>query len=154
MSNMKRLFLITIFLCKMIYSAESHLFIDVVLDNDIILCDSTLYRVLKENGAWYPDILVAQSRLETGNYKSQLCVAANNIFGMRKVHKRETLQCGDTNGYGKYNHWIDSAIDRIMLDTTVFNNIMPSIEVYEKYITSYAKDSNYLKKIKSINVKK
>ena len=42
--------------------------------------DSALYTLLKENGAWYPEILLKQAKLESSNYTSNLYRNNNNIF--------------------------------------------------------------------------
>lgn len=39
---------------------------------------------LKKQGVPHAHIVLAQSKLETGEYKSKLCKTHNNIFGLRK----------------------------------------------------------------------
>lgn len=46
-----------------------------------------------------PNIVLAQSKLETGNFKSYLFEKSNNLFGFRNF-----------NGYIKYNSWKQSVV--------------------------------------------
>lgn len=112
------------------------------------LTDSTLYELLKENGAWYPDILLKQAKLESSNYNSKLCRNNNNIYGMKEVHSRPTTQRGGRNGYGFYDNWCLSALDRLLWDIFRFDNKKPSEEEYLKAMRIYAEDTDYIRKIK------
>ena len=47
------------------------------------LTDATLYSHLIGEGVKEPKIVLAQAKLETGNYKSNLCVQKNNLFGLK-----------------------------------------------------------------------
>lgn len=110
--------------------------------------DSILYNFLKENGAWYPDILLKQAKIESGNYSSNVYKTNNNLYGMRRVYRRQTTQSGENNGYGTYNNWCLSVLDRLLLDMFVFKNEKPSREAYLKAMECYAEDPNYINKLK------
>lgn len=49
----------------------------------------------------HPEIVYAQAVLETGNFKSNLCVNHNNLFGLYNSRKKE---------YYRFNHWVESVI--------------------------------------------
>ena len=51
-------------------------------------------------GIPHPTIVLAQARLESGNFTSRLCKVNNNIFGIR--HGKH---------YAKYNRWQDCVTD-------------------------------------------
>lgn len=111
--------------------------------------DSILYVFLKDNNAWYPEILLKQAKLESGNYSSNVYKNSNNLYGMKKVGKRQTTQLNTTyKGYGCYTNWCESALDRILWDIDRFNNVKPTEEEYLEAMGIYAKDSNYIFKIK------
>lgn len=112
------------------------------------ITDSTLYTLLVENGAWYPDILLKQAKLESSTYTSNLCRNNNNIYGMKEVHSRPTTQRGGRNGYGFYDNWCLSALDRLLWDIFRFDNEKPSEEEYLKAMRIYAEDTDYIRKIK------
>lgn len=110
--------------------------------------DSILYAFLVENNAWYPDILLKQAKIESGNYKSNVFKNSNNLYGMKKVGKRNTTQRGTYNGYGVYDNWCLSALDRMLWDIFRFNNIKPSREEYIKALSIYAEGEDYTNNFK------
>lgn len=111
--------------------------------------DSILYVFLKDNNAWYPDILLKQAKIESANYSSNIYKKTNNLYGMKKVGKRQTTQLNNTyNGYGSYNNWCLSVLDRMLWDIFIFKGEKPSREEYLKAMGIYAEDENYLTKLK------
>lgn len=111
--------------------------------------DSILYKFLVDNNAWFPDILLKQAKIESSNYSSDVYLNANNLYGMKKVGKRQTTQLNNTyKGYGCYNNWCLSVLDRMLWDIFIFDNIKPSKEEYLKAMSMYAEDTNYIKKIR------
>ena len=107
--------------------------------------DSILYAFLKDNNAWYPEILLKQAKLESGNYTSDVYTNANNLYGMKKVGKRQTTQLNTTyKGYGCYTNWCESVLDRMLWDINRFNNIKPTEEEYLEAMSIYAETENYI----------
>ena len=110
--------------------------------------DSILYVFLKDNNAWYPEILLKQAKLESGNYTSNVYNNSNNLYGMKKVGKRLSTQLKDTyNGYGCYTNWCESVLDRILWDIYYFKGIKPTREEYLNAMSFYAEDLNYIQKL-------
>lgn len=111
--------------------------------------DTMLYQFLLDNNAWYPDILLKQAKIESANYTSDVYKNTNNLYGMKKVGKRQTTQLNNTyKGYGCYSNWCLSVLDRMLWDIFVFNGEKPSREKYLKAMSIYAEDKNYLTKLK------
>lgn len=110
--------------------------------------DTILYNFLIENNAWYPDILLKQAKIESANYTSSLFKNSNNIYGMKRVSRRQTTQSHQYNGYGTYQNWCLCVLDRLLWDRFTFNNVKPTREEYLKAMTIYAEDPNYINKIK------
>jgi hypothetical protein len=108
--------------------------------------DDILYDFLLENNAWYPEILLAQAKLESGNYTSNIFKSNNNLYGMRKVYRRPTTQQGDDKGYGYYSNWCLSVLDRILWDKFTFEN-KPSKDEYLRALRGYANDPYYIEKL-------
>ena len=107
--------------------------------------DSILYAFLKDNNAWYPEILLKQAKLESGNYTSDVYINSNNLYGMKKVGKRQTTQLNTTyKGYGCYTNWCESVLDRMLWDVNRFNNIKPTEEEYLEAMSIYAETENYV----------
>lgn len=110
--------------------------------------DSILYVFLKNNNAWYPEILLKQAKIESGNYTSNVYMNTNNLYGMKKVGKRQTTQLNNTyNGYGCYTNWCESVLDRMLWDIFYFKNEKPTKEEYLNAMSIYAEDTCYLSKI-------
>lgn len=55
---------------------------------------------LHRQGVPHANIVLAQARLETGNFTSNRCKRDHNLFGMKKGKR-----------YAKYGHWRDSVKD-------------------------------------------
>lgn len=100
--------------------------------------DSLVMKALQYYEIKYPKIVLAQSVLETGHYRSKLCRENNNLFGLYNSAKKE---------YFKFSHWSES------------------VEAYKKYVQykykegdyynfldsiGYASDSLYISKVKNI----
>jgi hypothetical protein len=111
--------------------------------------DSILYRFLKSNNVWFPDILLAQAKLESGNYSSSIYRRNNNLYGMKECSKRQTTQTSIKSGYGVYNNWQLSALDRLLWDVFTFKE-KPTEDEYLEALKSYVQDPGYIAKIKSM----
>lgn len=98
--------------------------------------DKTVLSELKRQNVSHPHIVLAQAKLESGNYKSDVCKKNNNLFGLMK---------GDD--YHSFSHW------------------KQSITYYKKHVQSryrggdyyafladigYAQDPQYISKLKEM----
>ena len=61
--------------------------------------DQVLHEI-KRQGIPHAHIVLAQARLETGNFRSDLCRVNKNLFGMKRGRR-----------YATYRHWRDSIKD-------------------------------------------
>ena len=73
--------------------------------------EDLLKKCLEYEGVMYQDIVILQSRLETGYYTSDIFQNANNLFGMRYPSRRPTVATGIYKEHAQYAHWSDSVID-------------------------------------------
>lgn len=113
-----------------------------------IVDDSLLYNLFVEAHAWYPDVLVAQAKLESANYNSNIYAMNNNLYGMKLATRRNHTQfVVSNNGYGKYANWKMSALDRVLWDHSVFRS-KPKKNDYINSLSIYAEDTSYVDKIK------
>ena len=94
-------------------------------------------REIKRQGIPHPKIVLAQARLETGNFSSRLYRANNNLFGM-KSGKR----------YAKYSHWRESVKDYKERISSRYNGK----ENYYRFLVriKYAEEKTYIQKVKKI----
>lgn len=119
-------------------------------DNKDILNKQTLYDFVVECGAWYPDIIVKQAILESGNFSSNVYKRTNNLFGMKLAKSRNTTRNIHSKEleYADFYNWQLSVIDRILWDYAIFDSI-PTREKYLKKLQKiYAEDKDYINKIK------
>lgn len=102
------------------------------------LVDSNVYREIVSQKIYHPDIVLAQAKLETGNYKSKACTVYNNLFGLRKPD----------GSYYKFNSWKESV--KAYKDW-VQNKYIPPNDYYD-FLDSirYAEDGNYTNKLKDM----
>ena len=98
------------------------------------LMEALEYYVVKHS-----QIVYAQAVLETGNFKSDLCLNNNNLFGLYNSKRGK---------YHKFDHWTESVI--AYKDFIQYKYKPP--EDYYKFLQriGYAEDSNYISKLKGI----
>lgn len=92
----------------------------------------------KYYGIKHIDIVVAQSILETGMYRSEQCLKHNNLFGLYDSKKQV---------YFRFNHWTESV--------KAYRNLIQYRYTegdYCKWLDNigYAEDSLYIIKVKNI----
>jgi flagellum-specific peptidoglycan hydrolase FlgJ len=73
--------------------------------------EDLLKKCLDYEGVKYSEIVILQSRLETGYYSSDIFLKGNNLFGMRYPSHRPTVAAGIYKEHARYAHWSDSVID-------------------------------------------
>lgn len=102
------------------------------------LVDSNVYREIVSQKIYHPDIVLAQAKLETGNYKSKACTVYNNLFGLRKPD----------GSYYKFNSWQESV--KAYKDW-IQNKYNPPNDYYN-FLNSigYAEDASYISKLKDM----
>lgn len=102
-----------------------------------------LKEALTYYGIKYPDIVYAQAILETGHFKSSVCMSNNNLFGLYDSKKGK---------YYRFKHWSESVI--------AYKNYIQSRykadSSYYQFLKSikYAEDPAYIRKIKQIHDKR
>lgn len=65
-----------------------------------VLNETNLKEELTENKIPHANIVLAQAKLETGNFKSDLVRTHQNIFGLKKGNR-----------YRRYSHWTECVKD-------------------------------------------
>ena len=102
---------------------------------DIDLHKENVYKMCVEYGIKHPEIVTAQSILETGNYACDSCsLNKNNIFGWYVCLKRDSLGKCISAGYKYFTHWTVSTYyykwwqDRHYADVAVARLQNPSLQ--------------------------
>ena len=87
-------------------------------------------------GLPHPDIVLAQARLETGNFTSKMCRTKHNLFGIK--HGR---------AYASYRRWQDCVTDYKRRISSRYKG-----GDYYAFLTriGYAQDKNYSRKVAEI----
>lgn len=98
------------------------------------LNDRTLMKELRKNNISHPEIVLAQAKLETGNYTSSVLKSHNNLFGLRKGSR-----------YRRFGHWSESV--------KAYKNLIQSKYKGGNYYafllsTGYAEDHDYIEKLR------
>lgn len=117
--------------------------------------DSVVYEYIKSCNAWYPEIIMAQFKLESGGGVSEIARQANNFFGMRPVsggRKNYTTQRhGDSyKGYAVYDNWKLSVIDKVLWEHFRFGGVKPERQEYIRSHMDYAEAEGYISRIEQI----
>lgn len=98
-----------------------------------------LIEALEYYGVKHPQIVYAQAVLETSHFKSDLCLNDNNLFGLYNSKKHR---------YHTFDHWTESVV--AYLDY-VQRRYKPPNDYYKFLLDiGYAKDPNYISKLKEI----
>jgi hypothetical protein len=102
----------------------------------------------KSIGIKYIDVMVAQSRIETGWYSSRVFLEGANLFGMKVAKQRPTTASGEHRRHARYSDWFRSVQDYKLWQEMVLTKVESKKE-YMNYIAKhYAQNPNYLNLIK------
>lgn len=97
--------------------------------------DSILYTMLVEKGVKEPVIVLSQAKIETGNYKSNLCVNFYNLFGIKRN--------GRYAHYTSFDECIDAYLNKIQY------KYREGKETYYQFLKRirYAESPTYISKV-------
>jgi len=98
----------------------------------------------------FPDVVLAQAYLESGNFTSHIFTSNNNMFGMKCARKRLSTHKGELNGHAYFNCWEDCVVDYAYFQSTYACHIRNQKDYLEYLDTYYAEDPNYSNKLKEI----
>lgn len=103
------------------------------------LNDSILYLALLHYEVKHPRAVLAQAKLESGNYTSSHCRNRNNFLGLYNSRRRE---------YFKFNHWSEC----ILAYKDMIEYKLREGEDYYQFLDriGYASSSNYIDLVKEI----
>lgn len=87
----------------------------------------------------HADIVVSQAILETGHFRSKLCLEHNNLFGLYNSYRHE---------FFKFNHWTES----VKAYKDKIQNRYNDEPDYYKWLNDlgYAEDPMYISKVQTI----
>lgn len=110
--------------------------------------EEALIDLLRSSNIKYPYIVLAQAKIESGNYTSKVFKENNNLFGMKEPNVRTTTALGTKNSHAYYLDWVSSVYDYAMFQNNRMQGVDSESEYYAKLADGYAADSTYAAVIK------
>jgi len=111
---------------------------------------SNMLTTMTEMGIVYPDIVMAQARIETAHFTSKIFKENHNLFGMKLPKQRSTTAIGEQYNHAEYTSWRQSVIDYKLWQDRVLTKVK-SKRAYLKYLNKYyATDKKYVTLIKQM----
>lgn len=123
--------------------------VDTVYVERMPFSEDAFIEALKDVNVRFPYIALAQAKIETGNFTSQVFKENHNLFGMKLPRIRTTTALGTKNNHAYYNNWLESVYDYAMYQNYMMCNIETESEYYCKLGESYAEDSTYATTIRA-----
>lgn len=110
-----------------------------------------VFNEIRKLGIQHPEIVLAQTLLESANYTSRVFVKNNNMFGMKYPGRRQTTAIGSNMGYAKYSSWKKSIEDYAFYQKNFLKGKkLTNQEYLRKLHLTYAEDPKYVKLLSQI----
>jgi uncharacterized FlgJ-related protein len=106
---------------------------DTITIGDVSMTDSSILKELVKHKCVLPSIAIAQARIESGNYKSQVCKQNKNLFGI-KWHKCEFV-AGEHLNHASYKSYKDNIRCYIHIQNRYLRNIDGRYAAAGGYVT-------------------
>lgn len=108
--------------CPEIKYERIHTTDTVVIDKrPMPLTDSAIIEELVNVGCVLPNVALAQFRIETGNFRSPICIENKNIAGIR--NSSSPLSIGKNRGHNVYASYRDCIRDYVRIQNSYLGNI-------------------------------
>ena len=101
----------------------------------------------------FPHIVLAQAKLESGNYSSKIFKENHNLFGMKEARVRIHTSKGTQFNHAYYSHWRESVYDYAFYQCRYLSSLHTEDEYYTYLSKSYAEATNYVNILKSMVIK-
>lgn len=113
--------------------------------------ETKLIDLLRKSNVKYPHIILAQAKIESGNFTSTIFKENNNMFGMRLARQRPTTAVSENKGFAVYSSWDLSFYDYLLYQCSAMSNFCSNEdEYYQRLEDRYAQDTNYVSSLKGI----
>lgn len=108
------------------------------------ITDKELFDYIVQLNIRFPKVVLAQAKLETGNYKSHVFKTKKNLFGMKLARSRPTTGQGSGAGYAHYKSWKESVIDYALLQTSYYRHCRTEQQYMEQLQRTYCENNMYI----------
>ena len=112
--------------------------------------EEKLIEYIDELNIKFPHIVLAQARLESGNFKSKIFKENNNLFGMKEAKQRISTNKGTNLGHAKYDSWKECVLDYALYQATYLSKFKTEEQYYSYLADNYAANGRYVKLLKEI----
>jgi len=146
---MKKITLTIVLIVLIIHECTSLLVTNVSYYNQAF-SEKVLYHHIILTGIKYPDIVLAQAKLESGHFTSIVFKENNNLFGMRMPKVRETTAIGENRRYSVYKNWRDSVEDYKLWQDKMIHKTNTESEYLCYLENHYAQDPKYTSYLKQL----
>jgi hypothetical protein len=111
--------------------------------------EEALLAYMKKLKIKYPETVLSQAKLESGNFQSDIFKENHNLFGMKVAGSRPTSAIGTNRGHAQYRNWRESVIDYALFQSFIIAKLPTNNKTeYRSYIQKfYSTTSDYLKRI-------
>lgn len=123
---------------------ESELVVINVRDTLNNFSEEKLIKMLINLNVKFPHIVLAQSKLESGHYKSKIFIENNNLFGMKEARVRIHTSTGTQFKHAYYTNWRESVYDYAFYQCRYLSTLKTEKEYYTYLDKSYAEANNYI----------
>jgi len=127
------------------YDFESEMVVINIKDTLNDFSEENLIELLKNLNLKFPHIVLAQSKLETGNYQSKIFKENHNLFGMKEARVRVHTAKGTQFNHAYYDNWRESVYDYAFYQSRYLSKVRTEREYYHYLNQSYAEAPNYVK---------
>jgi hypothetical protein len=129
--------------------------ISVININDTLndFSEDKLIDILVSLNIKFPHIVLAQAKLESGNYSSKIFKENHNLFGMKEARVRIHTSKGTQFNHAYYSHWKESVYDYAFYQCRYLSTLHTEKEYYSYLSKSYAEANNYVEILKSMVIK-
>lgn len=112
--------------------------------------EEKLVGLLKELNVKFPYIVLAQAKVESGNFSSRIFRENHNLFGMKRARVRVNTALGTQHGHAYYDSWRSSVFDYAFYQCRYLSSISSESEYFQYLSQSYAEDESYVLKLKDM----
>ena len=112
--------------------------------------EEKMIALMKELNMKFPHIALAQSKIETNNFKSKIFKENHNLFGMKQARIRINTAKGTNRNHAYYDNWESSIYDYAFYQCRYLSALNSEAEYYSYLEGSYAEDPDYVSKVKDL----
>ena len=109
-----------------------------------------LIQLIQDLNMKFPYIVLAQAKLETGNFTSKIFRENHNLFGMKQARVRINTARGTQYNHAYYNNWHESVYDYAFYQCRYLSKINTEEEYFQYLGESYAEAPNYVEALKGM----